>query len=196
MASDFAALLLAGGRSTRMGQDKALLLWENQPLWLAQWRKLEALRPCPLLISCREEQELHAASLPGAEWLFDPPGQDCGPLGPILQALIQVQSPLLVLAVDMPNMKVGFLEKILSHQSTGRGLFFKREDGVEPLAGLYTPALVPLLQAAFDAGRYSLQRVLAQAEELGLVDCLTVSVEDAKFFLNTNTAQQWQQACQ
>lgn len=134
--------------------------------------------------------------VPHAEWLFDPPGQDCGPLGPILHALIQVQMPLLVLAVDMPTMEVSFLERTLSQCSMNKGLFFKGNEGVEPLAGIYAPDLVPLLQAAFDAGRYSLQRVVTQAEELGLVDFQSISEEDAKFFFNTNTAQQWQQASQ
>jgi molybdopterin-guanine dinucleotide biosynthesis protein A len=196
MASDFSTLLLAGGRSTRMGEDKALMLWSNQPLWLSQFHKLEQLSPARLLISCREEQGLQNVVLPGAEWLFDPPGQDCGPLGPILHALTLVRMPLLVLAVDMPNMEVGFLEQILSQCSMNKGLFFKGNEGVEPLAGIYTPDLASLLQAAFDAGRYSLQRVVTQAEELGLVDFQGVSEEDAKFFFNTNTAQQWQQACQ
>lgn len=32
MAAEFQAILLAGGRSTRMGRDKALLAWQGRPL--------------------------------------------------------------------------------------------------------------------------------------------------------------------
>jgi len=54
----FAAVLLCGGRSTRMGRDKAFLDWDGRPLWQVQLEKLQQLAPQRLLISCREEQKV------------------------------------------------------------------------------------------------------------------------------------------
>ncbi|MDZ4289024.1 MAG: NTP transferase domain-containing protein, partial [Prosthecobacter sp.] len=68
----FSTLLLAGGRSRRMGQDKALLEWQGRPLWEVQLAKLQALKSERLLIACREEQGLQKNE-PTIEWLFDPP---------------------------------------------------------------------------------------------------------------------------
>ncbi|MES2738519.1 MAG: molybdenum cofactor guanylyltransferase [Verrucomicrobiota bacterium] len=192
-ALPFAALLLAGGQSSRMGQDKAQLAWAGQPLWQVQARKLQALQPSPLFIACRLEQGLHESAPPDmqAEWLFDPPGQGSGPMLPILQALQQAARPLLVLAVDMPDMTPAFLAEALAQPLAGTALFFRTAHGIEPLAGLYTPALLPLLEAAAAASRFSLRRLIEDAVDQGLAIVLLLSPADESLFHNANTPGEW-----
>lgn len=192
-ATPFAALLLAGGQSSRMGQDKAQLAWAGQPLWQAQARKLQALQPACLFIACREEQRLHESAPPDlqAEWLFDPPGQGSGPMLPILQALQQAARPLLVLAVDMPDMTPAFLAEILAQPLAGSALFFRTAHGIEPLAGLYTPAMIPLFEAAAAASRFSLRRLIEDAMDQGLAIVLPLSPADEGLFNNANTPGEW-----
>ena len=84
----FAAALLAGGRSSRMGVDKALLDWRGVPLWRVQLGKLIQLNPDRLLLSCRAEQNLKNVF---AEFVFDPPGNP-GPLGAIARCLEMANS--------------------------------------------------------------------------------------------------------
>ncbi|MES2506231.1 MAG: molybdenum cofactor guanylyltransferase [Verrucomicrobiota bacterium] len=192
-ALPFAALLLAGGQSSRMGQDKAQLAWAGQPLWQVQARKLQALQPSPLFIACRLEQGLHESAPPDmqAEWLFDPPGQGSGPMLPILQALQQAARPLLVLAVDMPDMTPAFLAEALAQPLAGTALFFRTAHGIEPLAGLYTPALLPLLAAAAAASRFSLRHLIEDAVDQGLAIVLPLSPADESLFYNANTPGEW-----
>lgn len=188
----FSALLLAGGRSVRMGQDKALMDLRGSPLWQVQARKLQALQPAHLFISCRQEQGLHEAPLPNlkAEWLFDPPGQGSGPMLPILQALRQSAMPLLVLAVDMPDMTPAFLAELLA-QRPETAFFFQTSHGIEPLAGFYTPALLPLLEAAAAVFRFSLRRLIEDAVHQELAIVLPLSPADEGLFHNANTPGEW-----
>lgn len=192
-AAPFSALLLAGGQSSRMGQDKAQLAWAGQSLWQVQARKLQALQPACLFIACRQEQGLHESAPPDlqAEWLFDPPGQGSGPLLPILNALTEAAKPLLVLAVDMPDMTPAFLAEILAQSPEGSALFFRTSHGIEPLAGLYTPAMIPLFEAAVAASRFSLRRLIEDVVEQGLALVLPLSPADEGLFNNANTPGEW-----
>ncbi len=187
---NFSAVLLAGGRSRRMGQDKAFLIWQKQPLWSLQLEKLRQLKPARLLIACREEQLIP----PGhAEFIFDPPGEDLGPLPAITRALTAVQQPLLVMAVDMPFMTTEFLKERLLESTicTGKSLFFKSAHGVEPLAGFYDPLILPRLQSAIADRQLSLTALIHGTLKAGLADIFKISSTEQRLFGNINTAAEW-----
>ena len=74
MSTPFATVLLAGGRSTRMKQDKALLHWHGQDLWQAQLHKLQSIGAARVLLSCRREQPLFVSPSEEVEVVHDPEG--------------------------------------------------------------------------------------------------------------------------
>jgi molybdenum cofactor guanylyltransferase len=194
----FAAALLVGGQSRRMGTDKAFLEWEGRPLWEVQLAKLCALQPAQLLVSCREEQGLRGACcqaesaesqgrLHAPEFVFDPPDNP-GPL-PALHACLQhTQVPLIVIAVDMPYVTVAFLQQIVSHSlQSGRGLVFKSANGYEPLCALYPVSVLPLLDHCLATQNFRLQDFVQQAVDQHLLEVLPLSLEQETFFLNLNS---------
>lgn len=191
----FSALLLAGGRSRRMGRDKALLEWGGRPLWEVQAAKLASLQPQRLLIACREEQGLHhsQAGRPFAavEWLFDPPGEDLGPMAAIVRALgTDTGMPLLVLAVDMPWVTADFLRNDLL--GADRGLFFQGPHGYEPLAGIYVPAMRAGMAARLQRGRLGLQAAIEEAVAAGDAVVKPAPVDAELLFQNANTQEEWE----
>lgn len=180
----FAAVLMAGGQSRRMRQDKAWLDWQGEPLWQVQLRKLAQLRPFKLLISCREEQRLTS---PEAENLYDPPGNQ-GPLPALARCLERVQMPLLVVAVDMPRVTADFLrELILQGLETGRGAVFEGAHGYEPLCALYPLEVLPMLQESLAQGNLRLQSFVQAAVDAGLMRAIPLSNEREALFFNLNT---------
>ena len=173
----FAAVLLCGGRSTRMGRDKAFIDWNGRPLWQVQLEKLQQLGPNRLLISCREEQGI----VSDAEIIFDPIDSNDGPLGAITRCLELVKKPLLVLAVDMPWMTVEFLrDQILP------GGFFRGPHGFEALCAVYEPAMLPAMQKALAERRLALQRVIEACQPR----VRELSEEHTLFFRNANTPEE------
>lgn len=186
MSTSFAAVLLAGGRSTRMKQDKALLHWHGQDLWQAQLHKLQSLGAARVLLSCRREQPLFVSE--GVEIIHDPAGVDDGPLGAITRCLERVQMPLLVLAVDMPWMTAAFLrEHLVPAAEPVRGQFYRGPHGDEVLAGLYVPAMLPLMRQALSEKNLKLQHVIEACVHSGSAVTHQMSDDQAAFFHNVNT---------
>jgi molybdenum cofactor guanylyltransferase len=191
----FAALLLVGGRSRRMGRDKARLEWNGVPLWLRQMQMLDSLGASRCLIACRQEQGLQEESFLSAwQWLYDPPGDQLGPLGAIKRALDEAAMPLLVLAVDMPFMTAAFLQQQLLSPRMGaeRGCFFRTEYGIEPLAGCYVPAMLPVLERRLARGELGLQKLIEECVGLGLAECWDLGNEERGLFANANTPDEWE----
>lgn len=186
MNSPFATALLAGGRSTRMKQDKALLHWHGQELWQSQLHKLQSVGAERVLLSCRQEQPFFPGD--GVEIVHDPENVDEGPLGAITRCLEHVQMPLLVLAVDMPWMTASFLrEQLGKHDDPQQGWFFRSLHGDETLAGMYVPAMLPHMRQALSEKNYKLQQVIEACVHSDSAITHPMSDDQAPFFHNVNT---------
>jgi molybdopterin-guanine dinucleotide biosynthesis protein A len=183
-AATFAAALIAGGQSRRMGRDKAWIEWQGEPLWQIQLRKLSELNPSLLLVACREEQRLSSHE---AEVLHDPPDNQ-GPLPALARCMARAQEPLLALAVDMPHVTVPLLRELV-HQgaATAGGAVFHGAHGYEPLCAMYPPAVLPLLEDSFARGNLRLQVFVQQAVDAGLMRVIPLSKEREGLFFNLNT---------
>lgn len=173
------AVLLAGGKSTRMGRDKALLEIDGEPLWRRQLATLRALAPEQLLVAGppRGEGESIADAIAGA-----------GPLGGIAAALGHCRAPLLVvLAVDLPQMTTAFLRGLLALAETGKGVVPRGDRFFEPLAAVYPASATPLAHAHLRRGDYSLQNFVAAAIAQDLVVARGLAAEEAALFTNLNS---------
>ena len=180
----FAAVLLAGGQSRRMGRDKALLpLPDGRLLWERQLGVLRALNPAELFISgfARPGFPAHAPLLPD-----EFPGS--GPLGGIAAALAAMASPhLVVLALDLPSLDAPFLKELLANSAEGSGTIPKHPgaDGFyEPLAAVYPKTCAPSAREAMRAGCLSLQSYVRDAGPLLRPYLLTAGQEP--LFANWN----------
>jgi len=191
----FAAALLAGGRSLRMGRDKARLPWRGELLWQHQWRTLESLRPSSLLLSCRSAQDF--PELSGGRAVEDA-WPDAGPVGGLASCLAAIDEPLLVaLGVDMPAMPPGFLRELLTSARAGHGVAVRhRNEGGRtrwvPLAAVWPREILPLMESSLQSGCGSLQKILAAAEAAGLMRAWNDPVP-AAWLANANTPADWEE---
>lgn len=179
---DFAAAVIAGGRSQRMGRDKAQLRWPGGPSLLE--RQLEVLRqlqPAELWVSARADQELPQLAADVAR--VNDAG-DVGPLGGIVELLRATRQPrVLVLAVDMPLIDSATLQLLL--RCPKPGALFDVQGHLEPLAALYPVTWKPFAEAALSGDEHSLQRLLRAADAVRCFE--VIPADDPLRFANWNT---------
>jgi len=181
----FSAVLLAGGKSTRMGRDKAAVVFDGQPLWQRQVATLATLQPRELFISGKADGPYASA---GTEVIGDlHPG--CGPLSGLEAACWRMQTPLLcVLAIDLPWMTTAFLDCIVKMaKRDGRGVVPQNGEYFEPLAAVYPRAVLTLIAAQLHQADHSMQWLIRRAMELDLVVPYALAAEERALFRNVNT---------
>jgi len=146
---DAAGFVLAGGRSSRMGQDKALVSFAGQPLVA---HALAVLRNVGLEASLAGAGSSLAA--------FAPVVEDCesgrGPLSGICSALASTAARRAVfLPVDLPLLPVSLVDCLLHHaQITGRAVTLPSVNGfVQTFPVVVDRAVLPALEAELAAGR-------------------------------------------
>jgi molybdenum cofactor guanylyltransferase len=178
----FAAVLLAGGRSTRMNTNKAFLDCQGIPMWRFQMEKLVKLRPDELFFSIQP-----GMAFPSGPWMFVRDHlPDLGPLGGLEASLRQTHSDfLLTLAVDMPGMTADFLSNLLEESGA---------TGVVPLvegfycggAAVYPVKILPLVQTILAGSDRSFQHLIREALQSGLMHAKQIPPERRLLFENWN----------
>ena len=191
----FSALLLAGGRSTRMGRDKALLPHpvSGLPLLAHQAALLRSLPGfAELLLSAPAERGYELVGPLADARLVPDAAPDCGPLAGLAAGLSAASHPrLLVLAVDLPFITSAWLDVLLAKASDRTGVVPLHMDsalGFEPLCAVYPrhTASLDAIRSALKASRLSLQRLLASAIGEGWMSHLTIPPPADGLFANWN----------
>ncbi|MFT4128297.1 MAG: molybdenum cofactor guanylyltransferase, partial [Gordonia sp. (in: high G+C Gram-positive bacteria)] len=152
-----AGLVLAGGRSRRMGQTKAAIDWDGEPMLARIVDVLNARCDAGTLIVAPAEspayQELHGTGGPPATWITDEqPG--AGPLAGLavgLQAAADAGAALaFVCATDMPLIEAGLIDDLLAGLTESADAVVAHDAQRDhPMAGIYrTSAAIAGLVAA------------------------------------------------
>ena len=182
---NFTAALLAGGRSTRMGRDKAGVEFRGEPLWQRQLRTLQATGPGELLISGRSGGPYGAS---GYRIILDEDGA-CGPLEGLAALLRAAEHDLvMLLAIDLPLITPEFLLDVLESAADAKmGLVTSYRERFEPFAAVYTRACLPLACDCLEESDHSMQRFIRMAKGASLVRTRELTDQELTMFRNVNT---------
>lgn len=183
------AFVLAGGRSSRMGQDKALLPLRDQTLLDRALAIARTVSSKVVIVGPRERYAQYGEVI---EDLY----KGCGPLAGIHAALSASQTELnLVVSVDMPRMSPGFLQWLVNQARSTRELIVVPYalSGQQPLAAVYSRSLQPFVEKALQDGDYKIEhlfdRVPTRYIAEGEVRSAGFSLE---IFSNVNTTADYQ----
>lgn len=178
-------LILTGGRSTRMGQDKSRLVYHGKP---QREHLTDLLQPfCDTVfwsVNTEQAVELAQTNQPVIVDTFDIPG----PLNGILSAFQHdSKTAWLVIACDMPLLTdQSLIALITGRNSTKPATAFYDSNGQfpEPLLSIWEPAIEPMLQTAVAAGYYAPRPILM------LANCHLLTIPDVRELTNVNKPEE------
>ena len=179
-------LILIGGRSTRMHQDKSVLQYHasNQRDHLIQLLSPICSR---VFLSCNAAQAIQLSkSYDVLQDIFE----GIGPIGGIHAALKKYPSATwLVVACDLPFLSERTLSLLISNRQKDKQAtaFRSGENGFpEPLLAIYEPAAYPEITLGIEKGMYSPSKVLLN------MDVAWLEVPDENELKNVNDPDGYQ----
>lgn len=184
--SDFSAIVLAAGRSTRMGRDKALLEVDGVPLWQRQRDMLLSAGAKEIFLSARPDQAWARKAAGFAAVLHDAL-PECGPLVGITAGIERASHPTIaVVAIDLPAMQATWFQQLLAETTPGSGVVGRRGDYFEPLAAVYPCGMKWLAWEALAKCDYGLQPLIARAVSEALLHERRITPDEEAMFVNWN----------
>jgi molybdopterin-guanine dinucleotide biosynthesis protein A len=151
-----AGVVLCGGRSSRMGRDKATLPFGGHPLVVAVAEILRSVAEPVFLAPGTPGRLGHTGYREVADTV-----PDGGPLPGIVAALRASPHPLLaVVAVDMPFASPAVFRLLASSRRHEDALVPVTADGPQPLHAVYARGALPRLERALAEGDLSVQRAI------------------------------------
>ncbi len=172
---DWCAGILAGGKSTRFGKEKALVPWKGKPLLQHVVDRLEP----PVYISANDPKyDAFGIRIPDSR-------KEACPLTGIYSLLQVIPTErLFACACDMPFVSRPLVDHLLSFD--GDLILPVSPDGDQPLHAVYSRACIPAIEKSLNEGR---RAATSFSEEVRTVRVPVSPGEWGNPFLNINTPE-------
>jgi len=181
---DIPAVIFAGGKSSRMGQDKALLPFgESKSMSHYQYQKLHPLFKSVYLSA--KSNKFNFASM-----VIEDNYSESSPLVGLISTFETLEDDaIFVLSVDAPMVDKVSIDKLMqvyyAHPEKD-AIIAKSPKGVQPLCGIYSRDVLGIARQHYTRHNHKMLSLLH------VVNTLEVDFEDEAPFVNLNTPQEYQ----
>jgi molybdenum cofactor guanylyltransferase len=177
-------VILAGGRSSRMGRDKAMLSWRGQPLIEHQIDLLKAAGVDSVRVS---------GDRPEYQGIVDAVSH-AGPVGGIASiAAVVDDAELIIIPVDMPRIQPPLLQRLQAAPSQKRCVHFAGH--VLPMRLRLDATSRAALDALMAASDDSARSLRALQERVGTSE-IPLHDDEAAQLIDCNTEETWREVCE
>ena len=171
-------LVLAGGKSSRFGEDKASVFYKGKRFIEHAADLLESIGLKPVVVT-RQGADYPFLRCP----VLRDKLPEKGPLGGIYTAMSVFKNiSFLVLTCDMPALHSSALLKLLTHQSTQHAIVFSYNSALQPFPGIYSSSLFVPIGRRIIKGNLSMTGLLEETDDKTVLSWRS----DGSIFLNIN----------
>ena len=186
----YSGIILAGGKSSRMGDNKALLKWNGVPFLRHAVFKIKQLGIKEIIVSGKADEEC------GVHCVRDV-YHDRGPLGGLHACLGKIKTPYaLVMPVDAPNIPLFVFEELIDyHQKLlaedklhNPVVLWEHGNRIEPLIGIYPAEMADQIGKLISDRPAPVFRMLDRWENV----CYRIEIRD-DMIVNINTRDNYRE---
>ncbi len=176
-------IIFAGGKSSRMGQDKALLPFAGYNT-LSQFQQVRLSKLFKkVYISAKENKFDFDVNI------IEDKYKDNSPLVGIISIFETLKvDRVFILSVDAPFVNKEVIDKLINSNNRFDAVVAKSKSGVQPLCGVYKRSILPIAQEHLKNKNHRLTSLLKK------VDTQFVPFEEDDLFLNLNHPHEYEKA--
>lgn len=187
MLLDLPCVIFAGGKSSRMGEDKSLLSFDGfDTLSQFQLYKLSKIFK-NVYISSKDSSKFNF----NANFIEDTNKNIFAPSVAFLSIFLTLKcESFFAISVDTPFITKEIIHNLFKQDSIKKAdaTIAKHTGGIEPLCGIYHSSLIEIFQAMIDTNEHRLNMMLSRQ------NINYVYFKDVKAFLNLNHPHEYQEA--
>jgi molybdenum cofactor guanylyltransferase len=193
MEIEVTGILLAGGKSRRMGEDKRYLVVGEQTLLERGLYVLRSVFREVLVVIAQDSPPLGIDARVVRDLL-----PDCGSLGGLYTGLVQATTPcVFVVACDMPFLDPAVITRFTNRRITADLVMAKLAARLHPMHALYGKRCLPVMEQMIRARQMKIQEMVSYAsirvQYVTEADLLTVDPSWRSFY-NVNTPEDLEMA--
>ncbi|MBU6480564.1 MAG: molybdenum cofactor guanylyltransferase [Nitrospirae bacterium] len=186
MEIDVTGVLLAGGKSRRMGEDKRYLVVGEQTLLERGLAVLRSIFQEVLVVIAQDSPPLDVDARVERDMV-----PDCGSLGGLYTGLMQATTPyVFVVACDMPFLDPAVIAQFTNRRATADIVMGKLGARLHPMHALYGKRCLPVVEQMILARELKIQEMVSHASlrvrYVTDADLLTID-PSGRSFHNVNT---------
>jgi molybdopterin-guanine dinucleotide biosynthesis protein A len=186
MEIEVTGVLLAGGKSRRMGEDKRYLVVGEETLIERGLSVLRSTFQEVLVVIAQDSPPLGLDAKVVRDLV-----PECGSLGGLYTGLMQAATPwIFVVACDMPFLDQAVIAQFTSRRATADIVIAKLAARLHPMHALYGKQCLPVLEQMIQARQLKIQELVSysslRVQYVTDVDLLTID-PSGRSFQNVNT---------
>ncbi|WP_163709039.1 molybdenum cofactor guanylyltransferase [Mangrovibacterium lignilyticum] len=184
MGDQIGGIILAGGKSSRMGKDKGLIEFQGKQLIQYAIGLLHPL--CTEIIISTNQAAYEEFGLKTVADVY----RDCGPLGGLQAALSETEFEWnVVVSCDTPFLQAELFTSLLQMKTGFDAVIPKHAGGIEPMAGVYHKSLAESIEAKLKAKDFKTQKFLYESNT-AFYDATGLIQKYPRLFYNLNRPEE------